>query len=108
VKDSAEQGDAEVMDAIEKVVSGELDRQEFVKRATVLGLSATAIGGVLAAIGGRAEAAFAGGERLFAGETISILIASEGDEKGVQDKLATIKKHCPTEWSSTRSMTAAR
>ena len=92
MKDSVEQRDVEVMDAIEKVVSGELSRQEFVKRATVLGLSATAIGGVLAAIGGRAEAAFAGSERLFAGETINILIAAEGDEKGVQDKLGTIKK----------------
>jgi multiple sugar transport system substrate-binding protein len=92
VKDSVEQGDLHVMDTIDKVVTGEFTRQQFVKRATALGLSATAIGGILAALGDQAEAAVAGAERLYAGQSINLLVAAEGDDKGVQDKLAAIKK----------------
>jgi multiple sugar transport system substrate-binding protein len=55
---------------------------------TLLGFSATAIGGMLAGAG-KAEAAT---DRSFAGKTVSILVAAEGDEKGVQDKIPTIKK----------------
>jgi multiple sugar transport system substrate-binding protein len=51
----------------------------------------SAIGGMLAAAGRASGAGFGGLER-YAGTTISILIAAEGDEKGVQDKLGTIKK----------------
>jgi multiple sugar transport system substrate-binding protein len=79
---------AETMDVIEGMVTGRLSRDQFVKRAGILGFSTTAIGGMLAAAG---KASAAGLEQ-FAGQTISILIAAEGDEKGVQDKLATIKK----------------
>jgi multiple sugar transport system substrate-binding protein len=75
-------------DAIGGLVSGEMSREDFVKRMGLLGFSATAIGGMLAAAG-KADAA-AG--RAFAGKTISILVAAEGDDKGVQDKIPEIKK----------------
>lgn len=81
--------DEAIMDAIEGVVTGKMSRQDFVKRATVLGVSASAIGGMLAAVGGKADAATA---RQFAGQTVSILVAAEGDDKGVQDKIPEIKK----------------
>ncbi len=87
--------DAEVIDAIERVVTGEMTRGDFVKRATVLGLSASAIGGILAAAGGRVEtagASLAGSAQPFAGQTVSILVAAEGDDKGVKDKIPEIKK----------------
>jgi multiple sugar transport system substrate-binding protein len=83
--------DAATMDAIEGMVTGRLSRQEFVKRASLLGFSMSAIGGMLAAAGRASGAGYSGLER-YAGTTISILIAAEGDEKGVQDKLGTIKK----------------
>ncbi len=86
--DSLDHRDAETMDAIEGMVTGRLSRQDFIKRAGLLGFSMTAIGGMLAAAG---RAGGFGLER-YAGTTISILIAAEGDEKGVQDKLSTIKK----------------
>ncbi len=85
-----EHRDAQTMGIVEGMVTGELSRQEFVKRATMLGFSMTAIGSMLAAAG-KAGAATSGAARAFAGQTISILVASEGDEKGVQDKLGTIK-----------------
>src|SRR5262249_18922790 len=83
--DRHEQG---TMDGMEGLVSGQLSRQEFVKQATLLGFSAGAIGAMLAAAG-KAEAS-AG--RAFAGQTVNILIAQEGDDKGVHDKVGEIKK----------------
>jgi len=88
VTDSFDHDDAARMDAIEGMVTGRLSREQFLKRASLLGFSLTAASGMLAAAG---RASGFGLER-FAGTTISILIAAEGDEKGVQDKLATIKK----------------
>ncbi len=88
MSESIDRRDEAIMDAIEGVVTGRMSRQDFVKRATALGLSATAIGSMLAAAG-RADAALA---RKFAGGTVSILVAAEGDDKGVRDKIATIKQ----------------
>jgi multiple sugar transport system substrate-binding protein len=76
------------MEAVEGLVTGGLSRDEFIKRAAVLGFSASAIGGMLAAAG-KADAS-AG--RAFAGKTISILVAAEGDDKGVRDKIPEIKR----------------
>ena len=76
------------MEAIEGLVTGEMTRDDFIKRAALLGFSASAIGGMLAAAG-KADAA-AG--RAFAGQTVSILVAAEGDDKGVRDKIPEIKK----------------
>jgi multiple sugar transport system substrate-binding protein len=78
----------QAMDAIEGLVSGRLSRQDFIKRGALLGLSATTIGSMLAAAG-KADAA-AG--RAFAGTTVNILIAQEGDDKGVHDKVGEIKR----------------
>ncbi len=80
--------DGETVSAIEGLVSGGLSREDFVKRMGLLGFSATAIGGMLAAAG-KADAALA---RAHAGKTISILVAAEGDDKGVRDKIPEIKK----------------
>jgi multiple sugar transport system substrate-binding protein len=80
--------DAEAGDAIGSLVSGEMSRDDFIRRMGLLGFSATAIGGMLAAAG-KADAS-AG--RAFAGQSVSILVAAEGDEKGVQDKIPEIKK----------------
>ena len=80
--------DGATMDVIEGLVTGEMSRDDFIKRMAVLGFSASAIGGILAAAG-KADAA-AG--RAFAGKTISILVAAEGDDKGVRDKIPEIKK----------------
>ena len=76
------------MEAVEGLVTGEMTRDDFIKKAALLGFSASAIGGMLAAAG-RADAA-AG--RAFAGQTVSILVAAEGDDKGVRDKIPEIKK----------------
>ena len=76
------------VDAIGGLVSGEISRDVFIKRMTLLGFSATAIGGMLAAAG-KADAS-AG--RAFAGKTVHILVAAEGDDKGVQDKIPYIKQ----------------
>src|SRR5712691_8632782 len=86
--DSIESRDSATMEAIDGLVTGQLTRQDFVKKAAVLGFSATAIGSMLAAAG-KASAA---DSRLYAGKTVNILIAAEGDDLGVQDKLGTIKK----------------
>src|SRR5712692_12067682 len=80
--------DEATMDAIEGLVTGRMSRQAFVKRATVLGFSAGTIGAILAAAG---QASAAEGRRL-AGTTVNILIAAEGDDKGVHDKVGEIKK----------------
>jgi len=47
-------------DLIDELAGGGMDRQEFVQRATVLGLSATMIGTALAAFGGSAAPALGG------------------------------------------------
>ena len=78
----SESRDAEISAAIDDLVTGEMSREDFVRRATVLGLSMTAIGGMIAAAGGWVGAAQA---RPFGGQTVCILIAAEGDEKGVKD-----------------------
>src|SRR2546428_11790523 len=80
--------DGATMDGIEGLVTGEMSRDDFIKKMALLGFSASAIGGMLAAAG-KADAA-AG--RAFAGKTISILVAAEGDDKGVRDKISEIKK----------------
>src|SRR2546427_7246849 len=80
--------DGATMDGIEGLVTGEMSRDDFIKKMALLGFSASAIGGMLAAAG-KADAA-AG--RAFAGKTISILVAAEGDDKGVHDKIGEIKK----------------
>ena len=76
---------------IDELVSGEMGREQFIKRASLLGISATAIGGMLAAVG-KATAADLGAARSLAGSTVNLLVAAEGDEKGVQDKIGEIKK----------------
>jgi multiple sugar transport system substrate-binding protein len=76
---------------IDGLVSGEMGRDQFIRRATLLGLSTTAIGGILAAAG-KATAADLGAARSLAGTTVNILVAAEGDEKGVRDKIGEIKK----------------
>src|SRR5712691_4391775 len=80
--------DGATMGGIEGLVTGEMSRDDFIKKMALLGFSASAIGGMLAAAG-RADAA-AG--RAFAGKTVSILVAAEGDDKGVRDKIPEIKK----------------
>jgi multiple sugar transport system substrate-binding protein len=79
------------MDVVGELVTGQLSREDFIKRAGMLGFSMTAIGGMLAAAG-KATAADYELAKQFAGATVSILIAAEGDEKGVRDKTATIKQ----------------
>ncbi len=81
----------ETLDVIQGMVTGRLSREEFVKRAAVLGFSMTAIGSMLAAAG-KAGAGGFGAAMPYAGQTVSILVAAEGDEKGVKDKIGTIKK----------------
>jgi len=80
-----------ILDAVEGVASGQLSRTEFLRRAGVLGLSAGVIGSVLAA-SGKATAADLVSARAHAGETVRMLIAAEGDEKGVKDKTADFEK----------------
>src|SRR5438094_9812161 len=77
--------------AIEGLVTGEMSRDDFIKRLTVLGFSASAIGGMLAAAGKAGTGPYRA-VRPYAGKTISILVAAEGDDKGVRDKISTIKK----------------
>lgn len=76
---------------IEQLVTGEISREQFIKRAGLLGLSAAGIGGVLTAAG-KATAADRSAARGLAGGTVNLLVAAEGDEKGIQDKIAYIKK----------------
>jgi multiple sugar transport system substrate-binding protein len=86
--------DAATMDAIEELVTGSMGRDEFIKRLTYLGFTTSAIGGMLAAAG----KAGAGVDRLYSearpyqGATVRILVVAEGDDKGVRDKIPTIKK----------------
>lgn len=83
--------DAAIMDAIEGMATGQMSRANFVKRAGALGLSASAIGATLAAAG-KATAADYSAARAFAGTTVNMLIAAEGDDKGVKDKTANFEK----------------
>ena len=76
---------------IDGLVSGEMSREQFIRRATLLGISATAIGGMLAATG-KATAADLAAARSLAGSTVNLLVAAEGDEKGVRDKIGEMKK----------------
>jgi multiple sugar transport system substrate-binding protein len=76
---------------IDGLVSGEMSREQFIRRATLLGLSTAAIGGMLAAAG-KATAADLRAAGALAGTTVSILVAAEGDDKGVKDKIGEIKK----------------
>jgi multiple sugar transport system substrate-binding protein len=87
-----------------------LTRRQFIQRATILGLSATAIGAVLAACGGTASpsssaaagataapsASAAGGTafdpKKYAGTKLSILMTGdENDHRALGDKLAQLK-----------------
>jgi multiple sugar transport system substrate-binding protein len=89
MSESIDRSDAATMDAIEGLVTGTMGRDDFVKRLTYLGFTATAIGGMLAAAG----KAGAGVEATpFAGTTVRILVVAEGDDKGVRDKISTIKR----------------
>jgi multiple sugar transport system substrate-binding protein len=91
MSESIDRHDAAVLNAIEGVATGELSRADFVKRAGALGLSASTIGAILVAAG-KATAADHGAARAFAGETVNMLIAAEGDEKGVKDKTPQFEK----------------
>ena len=73
------------------LVSGQMSREEFIKRAGLLGLSATAIGGMLVAAG-KATAADTRAATRLAGTTINLLIPAEGADKGVRAQLGYIKK----------------
>jgi ABC-type glycerol-3-phosphate transport system substrate-binding protein len=88
MSESIDRPDAATMDAIEGLVTGRTSRQDFVKRAAALGLSASTIGAILAGAG-KASAAE---RRRFAGTTVNILIAAEGDDKGVHDKVGEVKQ----------------
>jgi ABC-type glycerol-3-phosphate transport system substrate-binding protein len=89
MSESIDPRDATTMDAIEGLVTGEMRRDEFVKRMAAMGFSATAIGGILAAAGKASAGARA---QPFAGTTVNMLIAAEGDEKGVADKTSDFEK----------------
>ncbi len=73
------------------LASGHMSRDEFIKRASMLGLSATAIGGMLAAAG-KATAGDLHESRRLAGSTVNFLVPSEGAQLGVKDKMAYMKK----------------
>lgn len=78
-------------DIIGRLVSGEMGRDEFIKRAGLLGLSATAIGGMLTAVG-KATASDTRAAARLAGGTVNLLVPAEGAEKGVRDKFGEIKQ----------------
>lgn len=78
-------------DIVGGLVSGQMGRDEFIKRAALLGLSATAIGGMLAAAGKATAGDLRSASRL-AGTTVNLLIPAEGADQGVRDKLGVIKK----------------
>lgn len=80
--------DADTMNIVEGLVTGDLSRQDFVKRAAALGISATTIGAMLAAAG---KAGAGVNAKPFDGKTVNILVVAEGDQKGVLDKVGTIK-----------------
>ena len=75
---------------VDELVSGEMTRDQFIRRATMLGISATAIGGMLTAAG-KATAADLKVAGSLAGGTVNLLVPAEGAEKGIQDKFGEIK-----------------
>ena len=79
------------VDLVSGLASGQMGRNEFIKRAGLIGLSATAIGGMLAAAG-KATAGDLYHARGLAGSTVNLLIPAEGADVGVKDKLPYIKK----------------
>jgi multiple sugar transport system substrate-binding protein len=91
MSESFDRNDAAIMDAIEGMAAGSLSRGDFVKRAGALGLSMSTIGVILSAAG-KATAADLQAARAFAGTTVNMLIAAEGDEKGVKDKTAAFEQ----------------
>ena len=78
-------------DIVGGLVTGQMGRDEFIKRAALLGLSATAIGGMLAAAG-KATAGDLRSASHLAGTTVNLLVPAEGGDKGVRDKIPEIKK----------------
>ncbi|MFN0154985.1 MAG: ABC transporter substrate-binding protein [Gaiella sp.] len=76
---------------IDQLVTGDITRDEFIKRAALMGLSAAGIGGVLVGAG-KATAADRVAARGLQGGVVNILVAAEGDDKGVKDKIGEIKK----------------
>ena len=78
-------------DLVGGLVSGQMSRDEFVKRAGFLGLSASAIGGMLVAAD-KATAADERAARALAGGTVNLLVPAEGADKGVREKIGEIKK----------------
>jgi ABC-type glycerol-3-phosphate transport system substrate-binding protein len=91
MSESMDRGDAEVVYAIEDVAAGRISREQFIKKAGALGISAGAIGAMLA-IAGKGTAADLREVRRYAGETVNMLVAAEGDEKGVKDKTPDFEK----------------
>ena len=83
--------DEPTKDIIGGLVSGEMSREDFIKRAGMLGLSATAIGGMLV-VAGKATAGDVRAARGLAGGTVNLLVPAEGADKGVQDKIPEMKK----------------
>lgn len=73
------------------LASGHMSRDEFIKRGSLAGLSATAIGGMLVAAG-RATAADRHEASRLAGSTVNLLVPAEGAQLGVKDKMAYMKK----------------
>ncbi len=90
MSESIDPRDAAPMDAIEGLVTGEMSRDEFVKRMAGPGLL------------GQRDRRHSGrrregncrrpGASRSPGTTVNMLIAAEGDEKGVKDKTADFKK----------------
>ena len=74
------------------LVSGQMSREEFIKRAGLLGLSATAIGGMLVAAG-KATAADTRAATRLAGSTINLLVPAEGADKGVRASSGTSRSN---------------
>jgi len=113
-RDTSPEPGSDLNDVVDAVVSGRISRREFVRRATVLGVSAGAIGSILAACGGDDEEAAPAEpppadtgepaaapppaepppapEKPFEGKTVRALIVAEGDDKAVQDKIPEIKE----------------
>src|SRR3954453_9945021 len=88
MSESIDRRNTATKDAIDGLITGQLSRQDFVRRAAAMGLSASTIGAILAGAG-KASAAE---QRRFAGSTVHILIAAEGDDKGVHDKVGEVKQ----------------
>jgi ABC-type glycerol-3-phosphate transport system substrate-binding protein len=96
-----------VSQAIRDALAGRISRREFVRRATILGVSGGVVSAVLAACGGpgasqpaASQASAAPGTSAaafdpmkYAGETVRIaLVDGERDEAGLKDKIPEIKE----------------